>query len=208
MARQARKRAPSADRILDSALDLAAEHRWSDVTMEMIADASGATLQQVHSKFPSRAALVGAFVRRTTDTVLAGHDFADTGEPVAERLLDVLIRRFDALTPRKAAVRSILRDTVSDPAGMLCALPSFAHAMAWSLEAAGLSASGPLGVIRLKGLAMIYVSAIPVWLRDDTEDLSATMAHLDRRLKRADALMQRFPFRHRRRTAPGESASG
>lgn len=201
MARKATKRPPSADRILDAALALAAAMPWRDVSMEKIAAEAGASLQQVHSAFPSRAALLSGFVRRIDDAVLAGHDPQDSGEPVRERLLDVLLRRFDALRPHKAAVKSILRGAGCDPAATLCAVPALMSSMAWSLEAAGLGTAGLLGLLRTKGLAAIYLSAMRVWLRDESEDLSPTAAHLDRNLRRAEAMMLRLPVRGRRPAA-------
>lgn len=199
MAKQAAKRAPGADRILDAALTLAARMRWRDVTMETIAEEAGATLARVHEFYPSKAALLRGFMARTDDAVLKGHDFADAGEPVRERLLDVLMRRFDALSGRKDAVRSIWRDAGCDPGALVCSAPAFARAMAWSLEAAGVSASGPAGLVRTKVLGAIYVSAMRVWLRDDTEDLSPTTAHIDKSLRRIEALISVVP---KRRTAP------
>ncbi len=192
MARQASKRPPSADRILDAALRLTAAGGWRRVTMEGIAAESGATLLQVREAFPDRAALLAGFIRRIDATVLAGHDPSDAGEPVRERLLDVLLRRFDALRPHKDAVRSIVREAGCD-AGLLCAFPAFFRAMAWSLEAAGISSAGPLGLLRTKGLSAIYLSAMRVWLHDDSEDLGPTTAHVDRALRRAEALMMRLP---------------
>lgn len=206
MAKQAAKRAPGADRILDAALDLAARMRWRDVTMEKVAAESGATLERVHRFFPSKAALINGFMDRIDAAVLADHDFADASEPVRERLLDVLMRRFEALRPNKDAVRSILRDAGCDPLSVFCSAPGFARAMAWSLEAAGVNASGPMGLLRIKGLGAIYLSALRVWLNDETEDLSPTMANLDRNLRRADALVSAISRSRLRRRRGGEKA--
>jgi AcrR family transcriptional regulator len=203
MAKKATSRQPGPDRILDAALDLAAEMRWRNITMEMIAEASGASLARVYDLFPSKAALISGFIQRTDQAVLAGHDFGDASEPCRERLLDVLMRRFDALAPRRASVASIARDIGSDPGPLLCALPAFAGAMAWSLEAAGIRSSGLLGVIRIKGLLLIYLSSVRVWLRDETQDLSQTMAQIDKSLKRAESLMSVLPFGAVRRRNSG-----
>ena len=120
MARQTTKRAPSADRILDAALSLAAQKSWRSITMEEIADEAGATLAQVRTAFPSKTAMLSGFIRRTDARILEAHDPADAAEPVRERLLDVLLRRLDMLKPHKAAVRSIVRDTSCDPASLVC----------------------------------------------------------------------------------------
>jgi AcrR family transcriptional regulator len=203
MAKQARKREPDPDRILDAALALAGEMPWRRVTMEAIARASGASLARVREQFPDKAAFLRAFMARTDAAVMADHDFADASEPTRERLLDVILRRLDVLSAHKAAVRSIVRDIGCDPASILCSAPAFARSMAWSLEAAGVSASGPLGLLRVKGLAAIYLSALRIWLRDESEDLSPTTAHLDRSLRRAERLIA-FVDRGNRRPDPAE----
>ena len=61
--------------------------------------------------------------------------------------------------------------------------------MAVMLEAAGVSAGGAAGRARAKGLAAIYLSVLRVWLDDDSEDASRTMAALDRHLDNADRAM-------------------
>ena len=155
MAKKATSRQPGPDRVLDAALKLASGMRWRDISMEMIAEESGASLGRVYELFPSRMALLNAFIRRTDNAVLAGHDFGDASEPVRERLLDVIMRRLDALAPYKDAVASITRDLGRDPGALLCAGPAFMNSMAWSLEAAGVSASGLPGMMRTKGLAAI-----------------------------------------------------
>lgn len=199
MAGQPAGRAPGAARILDAALALASETPWRSVTMEMIADRSGATLARVHAFYPTRTALLAAFLRRVDEQVLKGCDPADSGEPARERLLDVLLRRFDALGPHKEAVRSMSRGLAADPAALLGLAPAMAGAMAWSLEAAGIGASGLAGALRVKGLAAVWASAMRVWLRDDADDLSATAAHLDRSLRRAETLLRTLTPAGRRR---------
>ncbi len=75
--------------------------------------------------------------------------------------------------------------------------------MAWMLEAAGLGAAGVRGLVRVKGLALVYMAVLRVWLDDDSDDSAATMATLDRRLRQAESLVMllRLP-RRRGRGAP------
>tara|TARA_B110000438_G_C15594986_1_gene555494 strand:+ start:9 stop:632 length:624 start_codon:yes stop_codon:yes gene_type:complete len=207
MAKKATSRQLGSDRILDAALKLASNMQWREISMEMIADESGAPLARVYDLFPSKAALLNAFIRRTDQVVLAGHDFEEASEPVRERLLDVLMRRLDALAPYKDAVASITRDLFRDPGALLCSGPVFMKSMASSLEAAGIGSSGLMGIVRSKGLAAIYLSALRVWLRDDTQDQSVTMAYIDKNLKRAESAITMAPFRVDRRKSSEEQAS-
>ncbi len=173
---------------VEAALALAAERRWGEVTMADIAARAGMELAALHRAYPSRGALLAAFVDRIDEAVLAGTPPEAADEPVRDRLLDALLRRLDALGPHKRAVGSILRETLATPGTALCAAPRLLRSMYWTLEAAGVGPRGPFGLLRVKALAAIYVSALRVWLRDEDPDMARTMAHLDRRLRQAERL--------------------
>lgn len=181
-------RKPSPDRIIKATMALAGERRWRAITLSDITAEAGVSLSQLHAVFSSKGAILRAFSDRIDAVVLAGTDDDAEGEPINDRLLDVLVRRLEALQDYKPAIGSILRDTVTDPAAALCSGPRLLRSMAWSLEAAGVGSSGLRGHIRTKGLAAIYVSTLYVWLRDDSPDLGRTLAHLDRALRRAEQL--------------------
>lgn len=183
------------DRIIDAAMAVAAREGWRYVSLGDVAAEAKVTLAQLHAIFRSKHALLDALVERVDAKVLEQEVAEAEGEPTRERLLDVLMRRFEALNPHKQAISSILRDLGPNPASMLCAMPRLMRSMIWSLEAAGISAAGPLGRLRVKGLAAIYVSAVFVWLRDDSPDMGRTMAHLDRSLHRAERFINAFPRR-------------
>jgi hypothetical protein len=56
------------------------------------------------------------------------------------------------------------------------------------LSAAGIGASGPRGMIRAQGLAVLFGSVLGTWMDDDDPGQARTMAALDRTLARG----QRF----------------
>ena len=182
-------------RVISAALDLAAGEGWRSVSMAAIAAKAGLTLAQVHGAFPSKAAIVEGFFGRIDAQVLAGGEGdEDAGDSARDRLFDVLMRRFDALNPHKAAVAAIIRDSVADPPALMAGAPRFLHSMAWMVEAAGLSSAGLSGAVRTEGLALVYLNALRVWLADDTEDMAKTMAALDWGLRQAEMLMQLCGF--------------
>lgn len=195
-----------AGRIIDAALELAAIEGWSGLSMARIAEAAGLTLADFHAAFPSKGCLLDAFIRRIDDQVLAAGS-ADADEAARDRLFEVLMRRFDALAPRKAAVAAILRDVV-DPTVGLVGLPALARSMAWMLEAAGLSSAGLGGLVRVQGLLLVYADAVRVWLRDDTPDMARTMAALDKGLRRAESLVHIVSGLTPFRSVPAHPAAG
>ena len=181
------------DKILSAALALAADDGWRWVSMAAVAARAGVPLADLRDHFPSKVDLLAGLLLRTDQQVLAG-GLAEPGEPARDRLFDVLMRRFDALTPDRDGVAAVLRDLPTDPLAIALLAPRFLTSMAWMLEAAGLSAQGLAGAARVKGLAVVYLDALRVWLRDDSEDLARTMAALDRGLRRAEGLARALPL--------------
>ncbi|MDD3446277.1 MAG: hypothetical protein PHS60_12755, partial [Zavarzinia sp.] len=55
------------------------------------------------------------------------------------------------------------------------------------------------GLVRRRGAAAVFLAVMPVFLADESEDLSRTMAALDRQLARGDRLLRRLPIAMLRR---------
>ena len=195
-----------AERVIDAAMSLAAERGWRDLSLAEIAQAAKLPLSEVYPEFNSKQAILGGLMRRVDAAVLAEEDRDPAQGSARDRLFDVIMRRFDALQPYKAGLGNVIYDQSRDPLAVLCALPRLCGSMALMLESARLSADGPIGCLRVKGLTAIYLATLRDWLRDDSEDLAKTMAALDRRLTRADDLLGRLPRCGRRGSGEGTSA--
>ncbi|MDE0058522.1 MAG: TetR family transcriptional regulator [Defluviicoccus sp.] len=190
------------DRVIDAALALAAERPWRRVTLSEIAKEAEMRLDQLHSLFRSKAAILDAFTARIDAQVMRGTDEEAAAEPVRDRLFDVLARRFEALQPHRAALASIVCEGLTVPREGYCGTRRLLRSMTWSLETAGVGGSGPFGELRVRGLAALFMSSLFVFLRDDSPDLARTMAHLDRNLSRADRLMGRLNPRRAQAATP------
>ena len=192
-------------RIVEAALSLAATRDWRGISLADIATAGELSLAQVLGVVGGKTDVLALHLRHIDATVAAGTNLADLGQPAQERLFDVLMRRFDALRHHRDAVRGIRKGLCRDPLAAACAGPALLRSMAAMLECAGLSSDGLGGLLRAKGLAVIYLATLGVWLDDDSDDLATTMAALDKRLGRADRLL-RSVCRCARRPAPASAA--
>lgn len=177
------------DAVIEATMDLAARSGWRNLTMAEVAADASLPLSQVLIPFPTKYAVVNAFQDRIDARMLAAADRygQDNGETddIRDRLFDLLMERFDALAPYRAAMAEIAKDSIGDP-GALCFIPRMGRTMARVLEATGLKASGPFGLLQAKGLALVYADAFRIWVRDDSPDQARTMATLDRGLRRAE----------------------
>lgn len=175
--------------VLEAALRLAAQQGWRAVTPARLAAQAGVPLERLRALYPSRGALLDAFARAIDEAVLAGGP-PEEAETARERLFEVMMRRFDALGPHRRALASIAAAARADPCAALAGCRRLHGSMRWMLEAAAIDGSGLAGGARAAVLAAIHIDVLRVWLDDDSEDMASTMAALDRRLARAEALVE------------------
>jgi hypothetical protein len=111
------------------------------------------------------------------------------------------MRRIDALTPYKRALRRITLAVRGEPL-TLAALNGVAlNSMRFMLAAANISTEGPLGTLKLQGTVVVFANTMETWFEDDSADLARTMARLDRELRRGERFVERAED-FRRATAP------
>jgi AcrR family transcriptional regulator len=195
------------DAILDTFLRLVAERGYDDVSLGDVGAADSLGMADLYRLFPDKLALVQAFMARVHGEVLAGTPASlDPEETVRDRLFDLLMRRFDALKPHRAALAAIRRAARRDPMMALVLGPGLMRSMSAMLEAAGVSGRGLPGAVRQNALLAIYAAVSRIFAKDDSADLSRTMAALDGRLKTAERWAKTFDkytdFRGNRRASP------
>jgi AcrR family transcriptional regulator len=173
-------------RIIAATMRLAAEKPWDDVLMKDIAGAAAIDLAALRREFPSKTAILSAFMRSVDDAVLASAPKFTGAENARDRIFDVVMARFDVLAPYKEALKSIAAARPMDMELVRRAMAS----QAWMLHAAGVRTDGLLGTSRVTGMASVYASVMQTWLDDDDPGSARTMAALDRRLKRGEQSMR------------------
>src|SRR5262245_17733486 len=97
------------DPIVAAFMGLLAEKRFEDIGFAEIARRAGVSLSELRAKHTTKIEMLAAHMREVDRAVLDGIDPALADEPPRERLIDVLMRRLDILTPDKAAVKSLRR---------------------------------------------------------------------------------------------------
>jgi AcrR family transcriptional regulator len=172
------------DRIIAAFMALLAEKTFEEIGFAEIARHAGVSLVQLRDEFGSTFAILAAHWKQIDRAVLGGGDTDMEEESPREKLFDVLMRRIEALTPHKPAVRSLLRSALRNP-GLAFALNGVAtRSQQWMLTAADIDAAGPRGMVRAQGLACLFARVLRVWVDDDDPGLARTMAALDRELAR------------------------
>ncbi len=168
--------------LIGAAFDMAEASGWERVSVAGAARMAGLKLDRARSRFPGRGAILLRFGSLADQAALAA-----VGSEMAPReaLFDLLMARFDALQQHRGGVLALLRALVLRPGASLLLAAATRDSMRWMLEAAGVPVDGVVGRLRVDGLTAGWFYVLRAWTRDDSPDLTATMAALDRALSRA-----------------------
>ena len=171
------------DRTLIAAVFAQAALRgWPDVSIADAAREAGVPLGEARARMPGRGAVLLRFGVMADQAALAG---VSMGEPPRERLFDILMARFDVLQQHRAGVLALMAALRLDPGTSLLLYGATLRSMKWLLDGAGIPGTGLVGGLRVHGLLALWLYAVRAWESDESPDLSATMAAVDRGLDRA-----------------------
>ena len=188
--RQSKKEVSLKLRLIDAAIRLAERHRWSEVSIGDIAKEAGSSPAEALTIFRSKFLLLRAFNNQIDETVL--NDLItdpDDSSSSKDLLFDILMRRFEAMTKYRIGLSRIATDLGRTPFTALLQLANIRTSMNLTLEAAGISSSGPLGSLRVHGLIAIYIYSLNTWFHDESEDFTKTMAAVNQAISLAEKLM-------------------
>ena len=190
-----RSRNPQKKVILAS-LKLALEKNWDKISLGDIAKAANVPISEFHQIFRSKNSILIAFHQQMDTEVFSNVATASSNETVRDQLFELLMLRFDVLTRQKMAITKIIYNTISrNPIASFIGLKNSQASMGMTLESAGVSTKGLLGQLKVNGLLAVYLSTFFTWLKDDTPDLTRTMAELDKGLARAEEVLCSLPFK-------------
>jgi hypothetical protein len=173
-----------------AALSLAGTTPWREVTITKLADAASRPVSEYYGASVSEAVdcVEEAFDRAIADNV----DKLDPAQSVRDRLFELIMRRFEAMEPHRAAVLSMEQGNDRDPTIMATVHQRHVRCARWVLALAGLEADGMTGQARAQGLGVIIGQARAAWRGDDAGDFAKTMASLDKNLRRAEEMFGRW----------------
>ena len=175
-----------------AALALAEQRDWDDITLSDIARHAGLDLADLRREFSCKSDILRAFQAEVDAEVLSKAKPAGPDDGVRDRVFDMIMTRFDVMTPYKPALKRIacyLRCRPGEASALAC---STLGAQYWMLAGAGAKLDGAPGAVKVAGLAAIYGRVFKVWLGDSSPSHDKTMAALDRGLSNGERMLERM----------------
>ena len=180
------------DRLVEAAMELAAEKDWREISLAEIARHAGVSLAEARAVIACRGDVLRVLRKRIDEALLASLEKEPPqGEPI-DRLFDIIMRRLELLAPYRAAVRRLLAQPVSILAECPLLAPGALLSQRWMLAAAELEKPGVEGCVNTLGLELVWLKTLRAWVDDDDPGLSRTMAMLDGELRRGEKWLKRL----------------
>ena len=177
--------------IAEAALQLADTGGWDGLTFGKIARKARLRESDIEKRFSDiwdilKYALTQ--VEERTQKEVEGY----LGDDWRDNLMEILMTRLDIAQKHRGAYLSLLPAARKNPQIVARFAPSFYQTMKSMLalaKAPGLMQPPPA----IGGFGLVYLSLVHAWAQDDTEDLSKTMAVIDKRLEMLEKLASLIP---------------
>ncbi len=169
--------------LMEAGFSLAAEKGWHRFSLVEAAHRAGLTVDEVRARFPFRHSLLLRLGRLADESA-----FRDDGlsGSVRERVFDLFMRRFDVFQQYREGIRAVLQALPAEPGLAVVLSAATFDTMRWMADLGGIDRSGFSGMLRLNGLVGVWGFALRAWEKDESPDLSQTMAGLDQALDKAE----------------------
>lgn len=184
------------DRILNAALDLAAQKSWESVRLHDVAAELQMSLNDVRAHFREKEELTDAWFDRADAAMLqeaAKPDFPALS--TRERLHRLIMIWLRALAVHRRVTRQMICGKFEPGhfhyqyAGLL----RVSRTVQWLREAACLDAVLPWRALEEVALTAIYLAAFLYWMNDESEGSMRTATFLDNLLTRTERTAQWMP---------------
>lgn len=171
--------------ILDAAVQMIQQQGWKSFSLNNLAQQMGLPLGDIYALFPTKYLLLSALSHRidqeTLQRLTPDLD-ATTSDP--DRLLDVLMARFEAAAPYKGAIQKLWEETWQDPLSYTTLIPLGFHSMVLLLDAAQVQKPGIRGMAQAKVFGVLYLALVRHWLTLEGDNPPAFMHHLDEMIRK------------------------
>ena len=199
---------PTADQIVDTAVELGEQTSWEAVRLHEIAVALGITLDDVRTHFREKEDIVDAWFERADSVMLKAAQGADfPALTPRQRLHRLIMTWLGAFYPYRKTTRQMICGKL-EPGHVHIQIPglmSISRTVQWMREAAERDATHVRRALEETALTSIYLATFIHWMNDSSSGSSRTGRFLDGCLfmaERADRLI----FQHRYPSLPSTDA--
>ncbi|WP_027134356.1 TetR family transcriptional regulator [Geminicoccus roseus] len=191
---------------LDTALAMIETGGWRGFSLVELARELGVPVGEVYAQFPCRTAVLHELGKRLDSRMLelSAADLDDMS--TRDRLFELIMRRFDAMKPYREALRRVAKESRGDLEAAGVGFCNLTRSVVEIVDAAGIR--GPAALLARKGVGLLYLRVLRVWMRDEDPEQAKTLAELDQGLARLEQTARNLcRFMPKRRAKEAEPAA-
>lgn len=173
--------------IAQAALSLADKTGWKSLTLKTIAKKAKLPEKAVAAQFKDTWAIL-RHVLQKLEKDTAKNVQKRLGKNWRDNLFEILMTRFDLAQKHRAAFKSLPHAFIEHPRTAAHFVKPFYKTMQGMLELSGMKKSR-CRQAHIAVFTLLYLSVVDAWMKDDTADLSKTMAATDKRLEMFESLI-------------------
>jgi len=172
--------------------DLINDIGWEEFSIEKLSTRESIPLNDLKLYFKCKYSIVDKFSRmidKNIESKLRIQDFKDSSKK--DILFELIMMRFDEMEEFKSSLAKVLDASKNKPLLISIITKNVMNTMDFFLELSNSYNNYAFDVLKKNFLFIIYSITFKTWLSDNTNDLSKTMAELDKLLSTAENFQQK-----------------
>ena len=168
-------------------------NNWNELDINLLSKKSKKPLEEVLSVCGSKKDLLDFWVQNINIEMVKGITIKELEVvPKKERILELMLCRFDVLKPKIKEINALIKLSRSNFLESSYSINRVMKSMELILFYSGISNKGSLGLMKKKALSLIWVLTIREWSKGEIKDESRLMAVIDKRLSFAEKINSIF----------------
>ena len=180
------------NKYIKKGFDLINDIGWEEFSLEKLSTKEKIPINDLKVFFKCKNSIVDKFSRmidKNIESKLRIEDFKDSSKK--DILFELIMMRFDEMEGFKGSLVKILDVSKNKPLLISIITKNVMNTMDFFLELSNSYNNYAFDFLKKNFLFIIYSITFKTWLSDDTEDLSKTMAELDKLLSTAENFQQK-----------------
>jgi hypothetical protein len=164
-------------------------NNWNKLDIKFLSKKSKKSLEEVLSICGSKKDLLDFWSQNINTEMVKAITIKELQEvPKKERILELMLCRFDVLKPKMKEINALIKLSRSSFLESSYSINRVMKSMELILFYSGVSDKGSLGLMKKKALSLIWVLTLREWCKGEIEDDSRLMAKIDQRLSFAQKI--------------------
>lgn len=179
--------------LIKKSFELVSEIGWENFNLKLLAEKNKFELDDIKTIFKTKSSVLKEFSIMIDEEVVNSinqNDFIDN--PVKDNLFEIIMMRFEKLKPYKNGIVKILNSAKKNPLILKKVSRQLFSSLDFFLEVSNAKDNFLFDKFKLSALFVIYSYVFNIWLKDDSDEMSKTMAELDSLLSKSEIIVKKL----------------